>query len=70
MAILKRERGRMSTGSPMPPPAWQMICEFANGVCVCAQTRADGSPCHAVEIVAQRIKNRLALDEFRKGKRR
>lgn len=61
---------RMSTGSPMPPPAWQMICEFANGVCVCAQTRFEGPPCQAVAIVAQRIKNRLALDECRKRKGR
>lgn len=64
---------RMSTGSPLPPPAWQMICEFANGYCVCAATRGEGPPCHAVEIVTQRIRNRLQHDiaaaERRKGGR-
>lgn len=62
------EPERMSTGSPMPPPAWQMICEFANGSCVCAQTGGDGPPCHAVTVVTQRIKSRLAIDAGRRMK--
>lgn len=60
--ILTADPERMSTGAPLPPPAWQMICEFANGSCVCARTRADGPPCYAIEIVERRIKNRILHD--------
>lgn len=60
--LATREPDRMSTGAPLAPPPWQLICEFANGYCVCAATRADGPPCHAVEIVAQRVKNRVLHD--------
>lgn len=61
---------RMSTGSPEPPPVWQMICEFANGYCVCAATREDGPPCSGVEVIEQRIRNRVALDDLRRTERR
>lgn len=68
MTVARRQGDRLLTGAPVPPPVWQMICEFANGTCVCAATRADGPPCHAVEIVAQRVKNRLALDDVDRRK--
>jgi len=61
---------RLSTGSPEPPPVWQMICEFANGYCVCAATREDGPPCHAVAVIEQRVRNRVALDDLRRAERR
>lgn len=61
---------RLSTGSPEPPPVWQMICEFANGYCVCAATREDGPPCHAVGVIEQRVRNRVALDDLRRAERR
>ncbi|MCA0275855.1 MAG: hypothetical protein LCH86_07625 [Proteobacteria bacterium] len=61
MAILKRERDRLSTGAPMPPPVWQMLCEFANGSCICATTDAD-QPCTSVATAAERIRSRALLD--------
>ncbi len=60
----------LSTGAPEPPPVWQMLCEFANGYCVCAATREDGPPCGAVEVIEQRIRNRVALGDRRKAERR
>ncbi|GLS29940.1 hypothetical protein [Neomesorhizobium albiziae] len=53
---------RLSTGAPMPPPVWQILCEFANGSCVCAHTEKDDPPCHAVTVVERRIRDRLYHD--------
>lgn len=47
---------RYPSGAPKPPPVWQLLCEFANGACVCAHTGRD-EPCHAVEVLEQRIRN-------------
>lgn len=52
---------RLSTGAPMPPPVWQLLCEFANGTCVCVG-RQDAAPCHAVAVVEQRIRDRVFHD--------
>lgn len=60
-------RRRYSTGSPKPPPVWQLLCEFANGACVCAHTARD-RPCHAVEVMEQRIRN-VILAEFGQTRR-
>ncbi|MFN3549240.1 MAG: hypothetical protein ACK4U0_17270 [Mesorhizobium sp.] len=49
-----------ATGAPMPAPVWQMICEFANGHCLCA-ARGVG-PCEATALVAARIRSRVELD--------
>ncbi len=56
---MSSDEQRMSTGAPLPPPVWQLICEVAHGSCVCAATRADGPPCHAVEVISGRIRNRI-----------
>jgi hypothetical protein len=61
MAVLKRDRAQLSTGAPLPPPVWQMLCEFANGSCACAATGA-ARPCQSVEVAAARIRNRVLLD--------
>jgi hypothetical protein len=66
MTVMREER--LSTGAPMPPPAWQLICEFANGACVCAATRGEGPPCHAVEVITTRIKNTIAAEELQARK--
>lgn len=62
MTILERPepRDRLSTGAPVPPPIWQIVCEFANGSCVCARTR--GAPCDSVAAVEQRILARAVVD--------
>lgn len=53
---------RTMSGAPMPPPIWQLICEFANGSCTCAATRADGPPCDAVTAIERRIIDRAYHD--------
>ena len=62
MAVLHKPNERYSTGAPKCPPVWQLICEFANGACVCAHTR--GEPCDAVMIIERRVRNRVALDDW------
>lgn len=75
MKTLKEAERRLSTGAPLPAPIWQMVCEFANGACVCAATSADGPPCHAVELIERRVVDRayhdlsLTHDLRRKAKR-
>lgn len=68
MTILKRERQRLSTGAPMPPPVWQLLCEFANGSCICAASEAE-RPCHSVQTAAERIESRVRLDLVRGARR-
>lgn len=48
------------TGAPAPPPVWQLVCEFANGSCVCVRTGK--GPCEAVRVVATRIEDRAFHD--------
>lgn len=64
-AILKHEARRYTTGAPKPPPVWQLICEFANGACVCAATDRD-DPCEAVRVISQRVRNRV-MTEIARG---
>jgi hypothetical protein len=55
-----RNPNRLSTGAPLPPPAWQMLCTFANGTCLCA---AKGTaPCPTVERETERIRGRIWHD--------
>lgn len=49
-----------ATGAPMSPPVWQMVCEFANGHCLCA-ARGVG-PCEATATAAARIRTRVEFD--------
>lgn len=49
-----------ATGAPMPPPVWQMVCEFANGHCLCAARGV--RPCEATATAAARIRTRVELD--------
>lgn len=73
-AVLRREGGRYATGAPKAPPVWQLVCEFANGACVCAHQGRD-EPCAAVVAIDQRIRNRVMADIaethhlIRKGRR-
>lgn len=62
---------RYPSGAPIPPPVWQLLCEFANGACVCAHMEKAG-PCEAVRVTEDRIRNRLAAEssETRRASRR
>ncbi|MEO3997199.1 hypothetical protein [Mesorhizobium sp. CAU 1732] len=62
MSADRANERRLSTGAPLPAPIWQMICEFANGSCVCAATSGDGGPCHAVDLIARRVTDRAYHD--------
>lgn len=55
---------RLSTGAPEPPPVWQLLCEFANGYCICGSTGRE-QPCDTVQVAADRIVNRVLLDRSR-----
>ncbi len=66
-AVLHKSGERYATGAPKCPPVWQLICEFANGTCVCAAT--EGEPCDAVAIMDRRIRNRVALDDWEAERR-
>ena len=58
MAILER---RPLTGSPAPRPIWQVVCEFANGICHCAK-RSDKPPCNAVLLAETAVIERIAYE--------
>ncbi|MEP9389630.1 hypothetical protein [Mesorhizobium sp. KR9-304] len=54
MSVLRR------TGAPDLPTVEALVCAFANGSCLCAETGKE--PCITVKIAADRIRNRVEHD--------
>jgi hypothetical protein len=52
---------RPLTGSPAPRPVWQVVCEFANGMCLCAK-RTDKPPCNAALLAQAAVLERVAYE--------
>jgi len=69
MEIIRTVERYPATGAPKSPPPWQLICEFANGACVCAHVGRE-APCDAVEIVARRVKNGILAEIAAEDRRR
>ena len=58
-----------ATGAPKPPAVWQLVCEFANGACVCAHVGRE-APCDAVDTIARRIRNTVLAEIAAEDRRR
>jgi hypothetical protein len=58
--VTKLER-RPLTGAPAPRPAWQVICEFANGSCICASIETS-IPCASVALAEQAVRERMMFE--------